>query len=763
MAEVPSPSQTAALLDILTHYDTYAQIREFRRPGSLARYGPPFTAQKDTPSNSPALQALVSRYLLNLPGLNNLPEKWWTVQCHEIIENLEKANLSESYDKGVIGSRKTLATAISALIEYPVRGTFAGFPRIKDRDENYDLTNAEDLRRAFRDFLHESVYGDILDQMVEKTATTDNLEDHPQLTKAVHEFVLVNLASLMHYTLILSPKGQYLLKLVDNANKLVPYMVLRQTLKIGNVATMINAMVKVGLAKMSVASVTNWMGLTKDQDEGSNLMQTIISTVLGWDIKDLELRGSRLGRERAQLGKEQLLALKEYTTKSQDEQDRIRKESQTQSISIVTAILKDAKSPSTELTDVHHKQALEYLSIQLSIRDRRQLIQVLCKSTPDHLTMSVREVVDAYEPVIRRMHKAIDLASTLSDFEYFLKDLIKLARIRTDHKTNKAVVPTVGDFVQLLRKHQRSCHVFMHQCAKNDKELTGWYLDWAKTAASQFKQDPDDDHPGAETAAKHGKGGAGNLTPALHGLFASLDEATRSRILPILDSHSDFLEDMHAQSLSRLASVLKSPPSKNPHIAKIFSSAPTHSSSSSRPSSRPPSPAPPPERSNNGNTSGGTETPTPTSIVSEKESDTSREIKEQPTPTEVSSSPGPGAFLARWQALLDATPITPLTQHGSLKAASSPEVVQSSATDVDGSRLVDFAAREAKGEKIRVEDQRREGSEQKTEEQNQNRDHKTDEVGIGMDARKRQRELRVVIDALGREFRDLLAKRGCYW
>jgi hypothetical protein len=82
----------------------------------------------------------------------------------------------------------------------------------------------------------------------------------------------------MHYTLILSPKGQYLLKLVDNANKLVPYMVLRQTLKIGNVATMINAMVKVGLAKMSVASVTNWMGLTKDQDEGNNLMQTCVSS-----------------------------------------------------------------------------------------------------------------------------------------------------------------------------------------------------------------------------------------------------------------------------------------------------------------------------------------------------------------------------------------------------------------------------------------------------------------------------------------------------
>ncbi|KIW74192.1 hypothetical protein Z517_12132 [Fonsecaea pedrosoi CBS 271.37] len=746
MAHVLSPSQTAALFDILTHYDTYAQIREFRRPGSLANYGPPFTAQPANPSSSPALQALVSKFLLNLPGLNNLPEKWWTVQCQEIIESLERANLSESYDKGVIGSRKTLATAISALIEYPVRGTFAGFPKIRERDPNYDLTNADHLQRAFRDFLNDCVYGSILDDMVQKTAETDNLDDHPQLTKAVHEFVLVNIASFMHYTLILSPKGQYLLKLVDNANKLVPYMVLRQTLKIGNVATMINAMVKVGLAKMSVSSVTNWIGLTQSQDEGTNLMQTIISTVLNWDIRDLESRAAKLERERAKPGKEQLHALKDYVHRPQEEQDRIRKESLTQSISIVTAILKDTRSPSTELTDVHHKQALEYLSIHLSIRDRKQLIQCLCKSSPDHLTLSVREVVDAYEPVIRRMHKAIDLSSTLSDFENFLKDLIKLARIHTD-KSNKAIVPTVGDFVRLLRKHQRSCHIFLHQCAKNDKELTDWYLDWAKKAALQFRQESSGDD---SDVFKHGKGGAGNLTSSLHALFASLPQETQYRILPILDSHSEYLDKMHEQSAARLTNVLKSPPSKNPAIAKIFSS--NHSNHSSRPSSRTSSPAPPLDR-NEGHATPSTTTPTsgsfPTMV---SESDMSREIKENPTP-EVSSNPGPGSFLARWQALLDATPITPLSQQGSPKAASSPEVVEASATDVDGSKLVNFKNKEARGEKIRVEDQQPLlGS-----------IGKEDDVGISQGARKRQKQLKIVIDAMGDEFRQLLAKEACYW
>lgn len=191
MAETLSPVQSAALFDILTHYDTYSEIREFRHPGSLAHYGPPFTAEPKKPSTSPALQILVSKFLLTLPGLKNLPDNFWKVQCQDIIDHLEQANLSESYDKGVIGSRKTLATAISALIEYPVRGTYGGFPEIKNHDSQYDVTKAEDLSRSFREFMNDSIYGTALEDLVAKTAETDNLDDHTPLTKAVHEYVLV--------------------------------------------------------------------------------------------------------------------------------------------------------------------------------------------------------------------------------------------------------------------------------------------------------------------------------------------------------------------------------------------------------------------------------------------------------------------------------------------------------------------------------------------------------------------------------------------
>lgn len=191
MSETLTATQSAALLDILTHYETYAEIREFRKPGAFDHYGPPFTAEAKKQSTTPALQALLSRFALVVPGLKDVPEDFWKVQIHEIIEALEKANLSESYDKGSVGSRMTLSTAVSALIEYPVRGTFGGFAEVDDPDDKYDLQSAEDISRGFRNFVDQCVYGTVLEDLVKKAAETDKLEEHTNSIKAVHEFVLV--------------------------------------------------------------------------------------------------------------------------------------------------------------------------------------------------------------------------------------------------------------------------------------------------------------------------------------------------------------------------------------------------------------------------------------------------------------------------------------------------------------------------------------------------------------------------------------------
>jgi len=72
--------------------------------------------------------------------------------------------------------------------------------------------------------------------------------------------------------------------MIDNVHRLIPYVVVRQTLKIGNVASMINAMLRVVLAKVSIASVTNWIGWSQGADEGMNLLQQSVVLVYAREI-----------------------------------------------------------------------------------------------------------------------------------------------------------------------------------------------------------------------------------------------------------------------------------------------------------------------------------------------------------------------------------------------------------------------------------------------------------------------------------------------
>ena len=53
---------------------------------------------------------------------------------------------------------------------------------------------------------------------------------------------------------------------------MMPWFIIRQTLRVGNAASMLNGMVKLLLAKMNISTVTQWFGAAKS-DKGMNLLQ----------------------------------------------------------------------------------------------------------------------------------------------------------------------------------------------------------------------------------------------------------------------------------------------------------------------------------------------------------------------------------------------------------------------------------------------------------------------------------------------------------
>ena len=188
-----TPEQSAALFDILTHRETYDEIEDFKQPGAIKKYGPPFQDEK-TKSQAPILQTLLSKFILKLPGLRDVSPDFWKVRVADLVDDLCKAELSESYDKGVLGIRKTLATAISALIEYPARGCLGGVPDRRDqmrKGKEYDTSNPDDVLQTWQDCVQNLIHGDLIDRLFAKAAETDKLEEHESLVRGMHEFVLV--------------------------------------------------------------------------------------------------------------------------------------------------------------------------------------------------------------------------------------------------------------------------------------------------------------------------------------------------------------------------------------------------------------------------------------------------------------------------------------------------------------------------------------------------------------------------------------------
>ncbi|KAF3228883.1 hypothetical protein TWF106_006401 [Orbilia oligospora] len=531
-----TPAQSHALLDILTHRETYtAEIELFKTPGIINSYVP-------------------------IPGLRDISQDFWSKRIQPLIDDLAKANLSESYDKGSMGIRKTLATAVSALIEYPARGVLGGMPgrEIKpDPNRVYDVNHQQDLVDAWREFMRQVVYGDLLDRLFEKAAQSDDLQAHNDLVIAAHQHIVVNLASLAHYVLVTSPKGQTLLSLVERTNKLIPYRIVRQTLKVGNAATMISGMTRLVLAKVSIGTLTNWIGWSSGADEGMNLLQTIIYTVLSWEIKELESRVSKLEKSKDCPSKQHLAAILAYTKLTRLDQEDYRVISKASSTSIVHSIISLApSSPSTEFTAEGHKLLLEYLSIQLSIRDREHLILVLCKSNPDVLTAAIRDIMQIYDPILRDIHNAVDLSGTISDFERFVNDMIKTAKIPsteggsgtstpTNNENGPKKPPGVEDFVRLFERHQGSCHVFLHQfCKKGDKSKELW-LEYAKYAAKQFRR------PEGVTGE-----GAGGFTATLNKLVNELNEEDRKVVLRQMDEYEEYLQKLNQKTKRRMESIV---------------------------------------------------------------------------------------------------------------------------------------------------------------------------------------------------------------
>jgi len=183
-----SPSQAHALLDILTHHEVYSEIEAWKWPD-------PVREKEIRQSSSPLIRRIFKTFVLTLPGINNLASDFWESRAGNVLANLSEAELSESYDKGSMGMRKTLSTACAVVIESAARGYLGGCPGPRKQDiedeSKYDRAKAEDLKKAWDQVVHQIVYGDLIDELFDAVAKSEKLEDLSPMVQAALKHILL--------------------------------------------------------------------------------------------------------------------------------------------------------------------------------------------------------------------------------------------------------------------------------------------------------------------------------------------------------------------------------------------------------------------------------------------------------------------------------------------------------------------------------------------------------------------------------------------
>ncbi|SPN98978.1 uncharacterized protein DNG_02017 [Cephalotrichum gorgonifer] len=517
--------QLTALFNILTHAAASSEVESFKRPATIANYGPPFSEPGDSlpARTSPILQTLLHRFVLPAPAVRDLPPEFWTERVQGLLAGLAEADLSESYEKGSVGTRRTLGTGASVIIEGVARGCLGGYPvaglrgeEDGDAESRGQEEQGQELEAGWDELARGFVHGDLIDGLCEWLEGTDDLE---------------GTASILHHIFAVTSEGQYLLKVLQNAHKLIPYAMIRQILRLGNAATMLNSLLKLLLAKFGLGTLSNWAGFTQNADEGMNLLQ-------------------RIEKAKDAPSTKQLKALRKHVQGPREAREEARRASVETSRSIVLIILDSADADgglSASLSEEQHRLCLQYYAAILSMRDRDEMIRVLCRSNPDLLSQAVREVVGVYEPMIRDVHATIDLSEHLDNVRAFIDDfLVVSASKKEDGEGKKYRLPTVEDYVELLRRHRGSVYSWLHQVSDKCPQVRDQVRDWAKDASRSFRPE---ESPGNINGT--------SILDRLEALFAALPDEKQGEIRPVLDQHATYLASLETASTDRIRTIAR--------------------------------------------------------------------------------------------------------------------------------------------------------------------------------------------------------------
>lgn len=275
-------------------------------------------------------------------------------------------------------------------------------------------------------------------------------------------------------------------------------------------------------------------------------MHRIASRAIKMDLHDLEKRAEKMVKKK-ECPKGIATAVDDYVSNQpRSTQEQFRARSQQENKSMIAIIL-DAFypiHPPTEvqaMSEAQHQVALEYLSLRLSIRDRLEGVQALCKEKPDILSNIVRESVGLLEPTLKSLHEGkFDIGKLINLQKTFNEDLVKTAKVTKNYK------PAVSDFFAFYTRTMPAVWRLLHESSTRCPSLHKAVYDGCRDALDNFQAH----------GSPSGDVTTGSMTGPLLAMFDQLPSEQRGGVRQALDKHAVYMAEARNQSRQKLQDVL---------------------------------------------------------------------------------------------------------------------------------------------------------------------------------------------------------------
>ena len=136
MVESLSDNDCKALCNALLHIQLEREFTSLKLPGTISAYGSPFDPEYISDEaatlavKSPFLNAMYHQFVFTdkLLAVRDAAPEFWRDEVQVLLERLAEQNLSDSYDKGKIGKRKSLGMACIVYLQTVARGMLYKLP-----------------------------------------------------------------------------------------------------------------------------------------------------------------------------------------------------------------------------------------------------------------------------------------------------------------------------------------------------------------------------------------------------------------------------------------------------------------------------------------------------------------------------------------------------------------------------------------------------------------------------------------------------------